>query len=51
MYTQVYDVDASRKIDFPQFIDPGRVFVTFVPKGEDLYLESDEYFNSEISFE
>jgi hypothetical protein len=25
--------------------------VTFVPKGEDLYLESDEYFNSEISFE
>lgn len=50
MYTQVYDVDASHKINFPQFMDAGRVFLTFVPKGEELYLESDEYLDDPVVF-
>lgn len=51
MYTQVYDVDASIKINYPQFMSSGRVFLTFVPKGEELYIESDTYLNDPITFE
>jgi len=51
MVTQMYDVKAKKKIVIPPFMEEGRLFVTFVPKGEELYIESDEYLNDPIVFE
>jgi hypothetical protein len=34
----------------PRFLDEGRIFVSFVPKGEELYIESDHYRNDPIVY-
>lgn len=51
MVTQMYEVKPKKKIIIPPFMEEGRLFVTFVPQWEELYIESDEYLNDPIVFE
>lgn len=50
MYTQTYDVGSKAIIDLSVFGDKGKVLLTYIPEWEELFLESDEYFNDPIVF-
>ena len=48
MHTQVYTVDKDTTLSTAPFPEKWRVFMTFVKDWEELYLESDEYTQSEV---
>lgn len=50
MVTQVFTTKANEEISIPAFSENGRVFVTFVPHGEELLVESEAYIHDQVVY-